>query len=243
MLDKDNIPQHVAIIMGGNGRWAREKSLPRSAGHHRGIQRVKEIIKAAGAIGIKYLTLFAFSAENWKRPKSEVAMLMRALDHFLSHNIERMKKNNMRLAVIGRRRPLPDYLWERLVDSQAATKDCNGLTVVLAFNYGGRAEIIDAAKKMARAALDRKIDPDDISEENFERFLYTAGLPDPDLLIRTSGELRISNFLLWQLSYAELYFSSLCWPDFKREDLEEAIAVYQGRVRRFGGVSPHEARG
>ncbi|OGX26859.1 MAG: di-trans,poly-cis-decaprenylcistransferase, partial [Omnitrophica WOR_2 bacterium RIFCSPHIGHO2_02_FULL_45_21] len=131
----------------------------------------------------------------------------------------------------------------RLVDSQAATKDCNGLTVVLAFNYGGRAEIIDAAKKMARAALDRKIDPDDISEENFERFLYTAGLPDPDLLIRTSGELRISNFLLWQLSYAELYFSSLCWPDFKREDLEEAIAVYQGRVRRFGGVSPHEARG
>lgn len=238
MIDKNNIPQHVAIIMDGNGRWAREKSLLRSAGHRRGIQRVEEIIKAAGEIGIKYLTLFAFSAENWKRPKAEVAMLMRALDNFLSHNIERLRKNNTRLAVIGRRRPLPDYLWKRLAESQDATKDCDGLTVVLAFNYGGRAEIVDAAKKMVKAALDKKINPDDISEENFERFLYTAGLPDPDLLIRTSGEMRISNFLLWQLSYAELYFPSLCWPDFKKEDLEKAIAVYQGRVRRFGGVSP-----
>lgn len=236
MIDKSNIPQHVAIIMDGNGRWAREKGLPRAEGHRRGIQRVEEIIKAAGEIGIKYLTLFAFSAENWKRPKSEVAMLMRALDNFLSHNIERLRKNNIRLAVIGRRQPLPDYLWERLLQSQAATKDCNGLTVVLAFNYGGRAEIIDAVKKLAMAVLDKKINPDDISEEDFERFLYTAGIPDPDLLIRTSGELRISNFLLWQLSYAELYFPSLCWPDFKREDLEEAIAAYQGRVRRFGGI-------
>lgn len=233
---KNNIPQHVAIIMDGNGRWAKEKSLPRAEGHRRGIQRVEEIIKAAGEIGIKYLTLFAFSAENWKRPKSEVAMLMRALDNFLSHNIKRLRKNNIRLAVIGRRQPLPDYLWERLVESQAATKDCNGLTVVLAFNYGGRAEIIDAAKKLAKAVLDKKINPDDISEENFEHFLYTAGLPDPDLLIRTSGELRISNFLLWQLSYAELYFPSLSWPDFKREDLKKAVAVYQERARRFGGI-------
>ena len=243
MLNKDNIPQHVAIIMDGNGRWAREKGLPRSEGHRRGIQRVEEIVEAAGEIGIKYLTLFAFSAENWIRPKSEVAMLMRALDNFLSRNTERLRKNNMRLTVIGRRQPLPDYLWERLLKSQAATKDCNGLTVVLAFNYGGRAEIIDAVRKLAMAVLDKKINPDDISEENFERFLYTAGIPDPDLLIRTSGELRISNFLLWQLSYAELYFPILCWPDFKRGDLEEAIAVYRGRVRRFGGVRPSQVGG
>ena len=236
MLDKNNIPAHVAVIMDGNGRWAREKNLPRAEGHRRGIRQAEEIIMAAADIGIKYLTLFAFSAENWKRPKTEVAILMRALDDFLNRNTQRMKKDNIRLLVIGRRQPIPGYLWERLAMAQALTKDCNGLNVVLAFNYGGRAEIIDAAKKLSQAVLDKKINLGDITEENFSNFLYTAGIPDPDLLIRTSGELRISNFLLWQLSYAELCFLNIYWPDFKRGNLEESIIDYQKRVRRFGGI-------
>lgn len=236
MLDKNNIPQHVAVIMDGNGRWAREKNLPRAEGHRRGIKQAEEIIMAAASLGIKYLTLFAFSVENWKRPKTEVAILMRALDDFLNRNIQRMKKDNIRLLVIGRHKPIPDYLWKSLIMAQAITKDCSGLNVVLAFNYGARAEIIDAVKKLSQAVLDKKINLGGITEENFSNFLYTAGIPDPDLLIRTSGELRISNFLLWQLSYAELCFLNIYWPDFKRENLEESIIDYQKRVRRFGGI-------
>ena len=237
MIDKDNIPEHVAIIMDGNGRWAKERGLSRIDGHREGIKRVKELLKSASELGIKFLTLFAFSTENWKRPKLEVSMLMHSLDNFLSRNIKTLVKDNIRLLVIGSKKSIPEYLGKRLIDARKQTKEGSGLTVILAFNYGGRAEIVDAAKMAAKEILAGRMRPEDLSEENFELFLYTAGLPDPGLLIRTSGELRISNFLLWQLSYAELYFTSTYWPDFKREDLEKAITSYQGRSRRFGGIA------
>lgn len=236
MVDKDNIPEHVAIIMDGNGRWAKERGLARAQGHREGIKRVKELLKSACELGIKFLTIFAFSTENWKRPRLEVNMLMRSLDNFLSRNIKTLVKDNIRLLVIGSKKSVPDYLWKKLVKAQEQTRESGGLTVILAFNYGGRTEIVDALRLAAKEILAGRILPEDINEENFGKFLYTAGLPDPDLLIRTSGELRMSNFLLWQLSYAELYFSSVYWPDFKRQNLEEAIISYQKRVRRFGAL-------
>lgn len=236
MLDKNSIPRHVAIIMDGNGRWARERGFARSQGHREGVKRAEEILEAADEAGVKFLTFFAFSAENWKRSQAEVAVLMRLLDVFLKRNLRRLMKHNMRLRVIGRKEPIPDFLWKRLVDSQAQTKENTGLTVILAFNYGARQEIVDAVKKIAQEVGERKRRAEDINEDNFNNFLYTAGLPDPDMLIRTSGEVRISNFLLWQLSYAELYFPKVCWPDFKRDNFIEAIREYQRRARRFGAA-------
>ena len=232
MIDKNNIPGHVAIIMDGNGRWARQRSLPRTEGHREGIKRAEEIVEAANDLGIKFVTFFAFSAENWLRPKLEVKTLMRLMDIFLKQNLKKLMENNMRLLVIGRRELVPDYLWRNMAQVQGKTKGNNGLTLVLAFNYGSRQEILDAVKKI----IEDKVKPEDLSQEKFGTFLYTAGIPDPDLLIRTSGELRISNFLLWQLSYSELYFSPVCWPDFKRSNFEEAIAIYQNRLRRFGSI-------
>lgn len=236
MLDKNNIPRHIAIIMDGNGRWAKERGLPRSRGHREGAKRVEELLKSADKLGIKFLTFFTFSTENWKRPKKEISMLMRFLYNFLGRNIKMMKDNNIRLIVIGRRKPIPDYLWERLIKAQDQTKDSKGLTVILAFNYGARQEIIDGIKKVVDSVLDRRLSLKDLNEDNFSSFLYTKDIPDPDLLIRTSGELRISNFLLWQLSYAEFYFPKVYWPDFKKENLEEAIMSYQNRSRRFGAI-------
>lgn len=237
MLDKGNIPRHVAIIMDGNGRWAKERGLPRTAGHMEGIKRIEEILEAASKIGVKYLTFFAFSSENWKRPKVEINILMRSLDNFLSRKLKVLMKNNVRLVCIGRREPVPDYLWERLQKAKEATQENTGLTAVLAFNYGGRAEIVDAVKKALIEARENRLKIEDLNEENFNKFLYTAGIPDPDLLIRTSGELRLSNFLLWQLSYAELYFPKVYWPDFRPENLEEALAEFQIRQRRFGALN------
>lgn len=237
MLDKGNIPRHVAIIMDGNGRWAKERGLPRTAGHMEGIKRIEEILEAASKIGVKYLTFFAFSSENWKRPKVEINILMRSLDNFLSRKLKVLMKNNVRLVCIGRREPVPDYLWERLQKAKEATRENTGLTAVLAFNYGGRAEIVDAVKKALIEARENRLKIEDLNEENFNKFLYTAGIPDPDLLIRTSGELRLSNFLLWQLSYAELYFPKVYWPDFRPENLEEALAEFQIRQRRFGALN------
>jgi len=236
MIDKDNIPVHVAIIMDGNGRWAKKRGLPRTEGHREGIGRIKEILKDAGELGIRFLTLFTFSTENWKRPKSEVDMLMRHLDRFLSRNMKELDKNNIRLKIIGRRQPIPDYLWEKLVEAQDLTKENSGLTVNLAFNYGSRQEIIDAARNAAKEILDKKMDIEELTESKFGDFLYTHGMPDPDLLIRTASEMRLSNFLLWQLSYAEFYFCDTYWPDFRKEDLEKAISEYQKRARRFGGI-------
>ncbi len=236
MIDKNSIPQHVAIIMDGNGRWAREKGLGRTAGHRAGIDAVKEIVRSAGELGIKVVTFFVFSTENWSRPKKEVAMLMRALNNFLSRQLKELEKDSIRLLVIGRDEPLPGYLQAKLKEAQERTKNNTGLTVVLALNYGAKQEIVDAAKRFARAVTRGEARLEDLDEETFSHYLYTRGLPDPDILIRTSGEMRISNFLLWQLSYAELYFPKKYWPDFKKPDLAKAIQVYRSRERRFGRV-------
>jgi len=236
---KTNIPRHVAIIMDGNGRWAKDRGLSRSAGHRAGISAVKEIVRAAGELGIEVLTFFAFSSENWSRPKKEIDMLMRALDNFLSRQLKELEKNNIRFLVIGRDEPLPKYLQAKLRETGARTKNNSGLTVVLALNYGARQEIVDAARKFAQAAIKGEVKVEALNEEAFGGYLYTHNLPDPDILIRTSGEMRISNFLLWQLSYAELYFVRKCWPDFKKDDLTKAIRIYQNRERRFGGIFNH----
>ncbi len=234
MLNKEKIPKHIAIIMDGNGRWAREKHLPRTAGHKQGVDRVKEIVSASAKLGVKALTLFAFSTENWIRPKREINILMRFLDHFLDSQIKDLMKNNVKLLFIGRDRPIPEFLLAKMSLAEDKTKYNTGLTLVLALNYGSRQEMVDAVKKVIRDAKDGKVNPEKFDVDDFARYLYTAGLPDPDLLIRTSGEMRISNFLLWQLSYAELYFVKKFWPDFHAKDLEKAIAEFQRRERRFG---------
>jgi undecaprenyl diphosphate synthase len=234
---RNNIPRHIAIIMDGNGRWARERGLQRSAGHRAGIDAVKEIVKSAGELGIKVITFFAFSNENWLRPKEEVRMLMRALHNFLSRQLNELQKNNIRLLVIGRDEPLPKYLQAKLKEAQERTRNNSGLTVVLALNYGARQELVDAARGFAKAVSRGEAKIDDLDEIAFSNYLYTRGLPDPDILIRTSGEMRISNFLLWQLSYTELFFLKKYWPDFKKEDLRKAVRAYQARERRFGRVS------
>ena len=236
MIDKNSIPRHIAIIMDGNGRWAKERGLPRSAGHRAGINRVKEIIKAASELGVKVVTLFAFSTENWSRPKKEINLLMRALNNFLDREINELDKNNIRLMVIGQDKPTPQYLLAKIEKAKERTKDNTGLIFVLALNYGSRQEIVDAVKKFTNAVIKDKANLEDLDMENFSNYLYTAGLPDPDLLIRTSGQMRISNFLLWQLSYTELYFPRKYWPDFGKEDLEKAIDIYQRRERRFGKI-------
>lgn len=228
--------KHVAIIMDGNGRWAKERGLPRSCGHREGVKRVKDIVKAAAELGIDVVTFFAFSSENWKRPKREISMLMRYLDNFLIREVNDMHKNNIRFKVIGTGKPLPVSIQNRIKDAQRKTKDNTGLTVVLALNYGSRQEIIEAAKRFAKDVLSKGLVLHDLDAEKFSDYLYTCGLPDPDLLIRTSGEMRVSNFLLWQLSYAEFYFTRKFWPDFKANDFRKAIEEYKTRERRFGGV-------
>jgi len=233
---ENNLPRHIAFIMDGNGRWARQKNLPRVAGHREGIERVREIIKHAAGLGIEAITFFAFSHENWSRPKEEIDVLMRYLDTFLDSEIKVFNKNNIRFRSIGRGDPIPQKLQDKIRRSEADTAKNTGLAVILALNYGGRQEIIDAARRFALDACQKKQDPAALDEELFGRYLYTSGLPDPDMLVRTSGEQRISNFLLWQLSYAELYFTPKFWPDFKAADLDEAISDYKKRERRFGRV-------
>jgi undecaprenyl diphosphate synthase len=230
------MPRHVAIIMDGNGRWAQEKKLPRVAGHYEGTKRVREIVRAARETGLEALTLFAFSAENWVRPKHEVAMLLHYFQDYLRKELPGLIKNNIKLRVIGRGHPLPRSLLEKIRIAEHKTQDNTGLVFVLALNYGSRQEIVDAAKNICRQALNHKLDPEVLDEKEFSNHLYTAGIPDPDLLIRTSGEVRISNFLLWQLSYAEMYFAKVYWPDFDREEFELALKEYQRRQRRFGNI-------
>lgn len=240
MIDKNNIPKHVAIIMDGNGRWARERGLPRTAGHRVGIERIKEIIKAASELGIKVITFFAFSTENWARPKKEVNMLMHTLNNFLSRQVDELNKNNVKLIVIGRDEPIPEYLQTKIKEVETKTKDNTGLVVVLALNYGARQEIIDAVKRFTYSVIKGKVSLEDLNIENFNDCFYTADLPDPDLLIRTSGEMRLSNFLLWQIAYTELYFPKIYWPDFRRENFKKAIQEYQKRERRFGKINAKE---
>ncbi len=234
MLNKDNIPKHIAIIMDGNGRWAKERGLPRAAGHRQGVERVREVVKAAAEIGVGAITFFAFSTENWSRPKQEINILLRYLSSFLAREIKELHKNNIRFKVIGRQEPIPKSLLNRLRQAEDKTRDNTGMTVVLAMNYGSRQEIVDAVKEFSERLLKGQVDIQDLNVRTFSDYLYTRGLPEPDLLIRTSAQKRLSNFLLWQLSYAELYFPKKYWPEFRRQDLEKAIKIYQKRERRFG---------
>jgi undecaprenyl diphosphate synthase len=228
------VPQHVAIIMDGNGRWARQQSLSRLEGHKRGSEVAREIVTAASRIGISYLTLYAFSSENWRRDPHEVSGLMALLKHYLEAEAEELHKEGARLKVIGERGLLPNTILTLVEQVEELTKVNKKLTIQMAISYGSRAEIINAVREIAQKSRDRRLDPEKITEQDFEQHLYTAGVPDPDLLIRTSGEQRISNYLLWQVAYTELVFVDKYWPDFTPEDFMEALLTYQNRERRFG---------
>jgi undecaprenyl diphosphate synthase len=235
-LDSSRLPRHVAIIMDGNGRWARQRGLPRIEGHRAGAESVREIVRVSGQLGIKYLTLYAFSSENWSRPKIEVAALMRLLQFYLQKELAELDKNNVRLAAIGRLHELPTSARQQLDKAIAALRNNTGLTLVLALSYGGRAEIVDAVRGIAREIKTGQIDVADVDEKRISDHLYTAAIPDPDLLIRTSGELRVSNFLLWQISYSEIYVTETQWPDFRKAEFMKAMEDYGKRQRRFGRV-------
>ena len=232
------IPQHVAIIMDGNGRWAKKQGLLRIQGHEVGVQRVEDIVKAAQEKGIRYLTLYAFSKENWRRPKEEVEFLMGLLSRYMDKKIEAMIKNNCVFNVIGEVGDLAGALQKKIAQAMEASKNNTGLVVTFALSYSSRREIVRACQKIAEQALQGAIKPSDITEEMFSKNLYTADMPDPELLVRTSGELRISNFLLWQISYSELYITQKFWPEFTRDEFEKAIEDYRGRERRFGDTGP-----
>ena len=237
-MTANNLPKHIAIIMDGNGRWAKKRNLPRTSGHLEGVKRVEEIVRVAREMGIKALTLFAFSTENWTRPEDEVSMLMRTLISVLNKKVIRLSEANIKLQFIGRREGVPKVVLKTIDSATKLTKDNTGMMLNIAFNYGARLEILGAVKKIAQEVKDDKIKIDEITEGIFDSALYTKGLPDPDLLIRTSGEKRISNFLLWQLSYAELYFTEKFWPDFTEEEFKKAIIDFQSRERRYGNIAP-----
>ena len=229
-------PAHIAIIMDGNGRWAKARGLPRTAGHKRGAESVRRTVEAAREMGISYLTLYGFSSENWKRPAGEVADLMGLLRLYLRNEIKSLHKNGIRLKVIGDRKRLGADIVRLIEDAEAKTADNASLTLVLALSYGGRQELVEAARRIAGDVVDGKLSPEAIDEEVFGNHLFTAGIPDPDLIIRTSGEKRISNFLLWQGAYAELVFIETLWPEFGRAELECAVRDYHGRERRYGAT-------
>lgn len=235
-IDKDNIPKHIAIIMDGNGRWAKKKNLPRTMGHKAGIETMKKIVKEADKLGIKYLTVYAFSTENWKRPKEEVSALMKLLVQYLRSEIAELHENNVVLKVLGDITQLPDECETEIRESLKLTENNTGLILNIAFNYGGRDEIVRAIKLMCSDVKNNIIKEEDINSELVANYLYTKGIPDPDLIIRPSGEQRLSNFLLWQCAYSEFWYSDINWPDFKEEDLRQAIFDYQNRDRRFGKV-------
>ena len=229
-------PRHIAIIMDGNGRWARERGLPRLMGHERGAATVRAVTEECVAQGVEFLTLYAFSTENWKRPDDEISGLWLLLEHFLAQELPTMMKNGVRLRVIGRTGELPESTRKKLGDTIAETADNPATTLILALNYSSRTELTDAVRSLCRDAAAGRINPDAITPETINTRLYTAEFPDPDLLIRTSGEMRLSNFLLWQLSYAEFYITQKLWPDFGKQDLRAAIAEFHKRERRFGGI-------
>lgn len=237
LLDKNTLPQHIAIIMDGNGRWAQNKSMPRVFGHKNGVKAVREVTEASAELGIKHLTLYAFSKENWKRPVREVNMLMKLFVSTVSKELSTLNKNNIRLKAIGDLQFLPTDTLTALNDAIESTKDNSHMTLVLALNYSSRWELTEMTKSIAMDVASGTLSAEDISEEAISNRLTTAGIPDPELMIRTSGEHRISNFLLWQLSYAELVFSDTLWPDFRKEELYKCILEYQRRERRFGMTS------
>lgn len=233
-IDKGSLPRHIAIIMDGNGRWAKEKGEDRLFGHYHGVESVRNIVEGCAELGVEYLTLYAFSTENWDRPEYEVAGLMELLVSTIRKEVETLNKNKIRLHVIGDMTMLPDFAKNELNEALEITKDNTGLNLVMALSYSGRWELANAAKEIAREVKEGKLNVEDINQETMQRFLCTALYPDPELMIRTSGEFRISNFLLYQLAYAELYFTNVRWPDFRKENLYQAIVDFQGRERRFG---------
>jgi undecaprenyl diphosphate synthase len=231
-INFDRLPAHIAVIMDGNGRWAAQRHLPRVEGHRAGIESVREVVEGSARLGIRVLTLYAFSVENWKRPATEVSTLMMLLKRYLRAELNTLLRNDIRFRVIGRAEDLAADIQGELADAEAKTASNGGMQFNIALNYGGRAEIVEAAKRL----IAEGVDPETLDEQRFGEFLYTAGQPDPDLLIRTSGEMRISNFLLWQIAYAEIWVTDTLWPDFRKRHLIEAILAYQKRDRRYGGI-------
>ena len=240
-VDLARLPRHVAIIMDGNGRWAKQRSSPRVEGHRAGITSVREAVETCARLELDALTLYAFSVENWKRPRFEIVTLMSLLKEFLAKELGNLLKNDIRFRVVGRMNELDPSVQKALAQGLAATSSCRGMTFNIALNYGGRTEIVDACRSLANDVASGRLTPEQIDEETLGSRLGTAGLPDPDLLIRTSGEMRVSNFLLWQIAYSEIWVTNTLWPDFRRRELFEAILDYQRRERRYGGVSSDEA--
>lgn len=236
-IDKDKLPRHIAIIMDGNGRWAKERGEDRVYGHHEGVVSVREIVNGCAELGVGHLTLYAFSTENWNRPKEEVNALMELLVNTIRKEAEELRKNNVRLHVIGHIESLPEVCQHELAEAMEITANNNGLNLILALSYSSRWEIVEATRKIAADLKAGKITEEEITDEKFSTYLNTAAFPDPELMIRTSGETRISNFLLYQLAYAELYFTNVHWPEFRKPNLYEAIYNYQQRERRFGKTS------
>jgi undecaprenyl diphosphate synthase len=237
LIDPSNLPQHIAVIMDGNGRWAKQQGAARVFGHRSAIKAVREVTEGCAELGVKFLTLYAFSTENWNRPKFEVDALMTLLVHTIKGEIKTLMDNNVQLATIGQTDSLPADCRRELADAIQATQQNTGLTLILALSYSGRWEILQAARQLAVAVRDGQIQPEQITESLFSQHLATGGIPDPELMIRTSGEMRISNFMLWQLAYSELYMPEVLWPDFRKKHLHEAILSYQQRERRFGKTS------
>jgi undecaprenyl diphosphate synthase len=236
-LDKERMPRHVAIIMDGNGRWAEARGLERNAGHREGVEAVKAVVRAANELGIPRLTLYSFSSENWNRPRSEVQELMRLLDRYLESEVDEVMRNGIRIRAVGRLDRLPPAVRKRLDDVMERSRDNQEMTLVFALSYGGRQEIVDAVKRILHDAEQGKVHADQLDEKTFSAYLYDPDSPDPDLLIRTGAELRISNFLLWQLAYSEIHATDVMWPDFRKSHLVEALLDFQSRERRFGLTS------
>ncbi|WP_314048981.1 isoprenyl transferase [Peptostreptococcus stomatis] len=235
-INLDKVPAHIAIIMDGNGRWAKSRFMPRTYGHKVGVETIRKVVKECSRLGIKYLTLYAFSTENWKRPKDEVSALMGLLVKYLRNELEELHKNNVKILTIGDISKLPQACIEELDHAKEKTKDNTGLVMSLALNYGGRNDLVNAVKNISQEVVDGKISVDDIGDDLISSHLSTKESPDPDLVVRTSGEQRLSNFLLWELAYSEFYFADIHWPDFDEKELQKAIFAYQSRDRRFGGI-------
>lgn len=235
-INLDKVPAHIAIIMDGNGRWAKSRFMPRTYGHKVGVETIRKVVKECSRLGVKYLTLYAFSTENWKRPKEEVSALMGLLVKYLRNELEELHKNNVKILTIGDISKLPQACIEELDHAKEKTKDNRGLVMSLALNYGGRNDLVNAVKNISQEVVDGKISVDDIGDDLISNHLSTKESPDPDLVVRTSGEQRLSNFLLWELAYSEFYFADIHWPDFDEKELQKAIFAYQSRDRRFGGI-------
>lgn len=236
MSEQNGLPRHVAIIMDGNGRWASKRGLARVRGHIEGVKSVREITEECASRHIEQLTLYAFSSENWSRPRFEVAILMRLLRRYLIRELKTIMNNNIRFTVIGRIEGLPEDVQKAIATEIELSKNNTGMVLCLALNYGGRTEIVDATRRLAQKVQEGKLRPEDINEVTFKENMYTAGMRDPDLLIRTGGDMRVSNFLLWEISYTELWVTPVYWPDFRKEQLEEALRDYTARERRYGGI-------